>query len=197
MDRYAAGNSADPFLHPASLRVPRAKGKHRSALSCGNPPATWCAVSGGKSLCRCCATRSLAGPSDAGGLVMFVRKVSVRLKSNTLKQFTNLMESEILPWLRMQEGFLDLITLAVTGGSEIQALSFWDHEGNAQAFNTSRHPTVLKILESLLDGVPRVKTFEVVSSTVKEFSLHGRETRSNLTPIGSEALGDGSQEAAV
>ena len=148
-------------------------------------------------MCRCCATRSLAGPSDAGGLVMFVRKVSVRLKSNTLKQFTNLMESEILPWLRMQEGFLDLITLAVTGGSEIQALSFWDHEGNAQAFNTSRHPTVLKILESLLDGVPRVKTFEVVSSTVKEFSLHGRETRSSLTPIGSEALGDGSQEAAV
>ena len=137
------------------------------------------------------------GTVRRGGLVMFVRKVSVRLKSNTLKQFTNLMESEILPWLRMQEGFLDLITLAVTGGSEIQALSFWDHEGNAQAFNTSRHPTVLKILESLLDGVPRVKTFEVVSSTVKEFSLHGRETRSSLTPIGSEALGDGSQEAAV
>ena len=69
--------------------------------------------------------------------------------------------------------------------------------GNAQAFNTSRHPTVLKILGSLLDGVPRVKTFEVVSSTVKEFSLHGRETRSSLTPIGSETLGDGSQEAAV
>jgi hypothetical protein len=126
---------------------------------------------------------------------MFVRKVSVRLKSNALQQFTNLMESEILPWLRTQEGFLDLITLAITGGSEIQALSFWDHEGNAQAFNTSRHTTVLKILEALLDGVPRVKTFDVVSSTLKEFSLHGRETRSSLTAVGLETLGDGSQEA--
>lgn len=128
---------------------------------------------------------------------MFVRKVSVRLKSNALKQFTNLMESEILPWLRTQEGFLDLITLAVTGGSEIQALSFWEHEGSAQAFNTSRPTTVLKILEALLDGVPRVKTFEVVSSTLKKFSLHGRETRSSLTPVGSETLGDGSQETTV
>jgi hypothetical protein len=127
---------------------------------------------------------------------MFVRKVSVRLKSNALKQFTNLMESEILPWLRTQEGFLDLITLAVTDGSEIQALSFWDHEGNAQAF-TGRHTTVLKILKALLDGVPRVKTFEVVSSTLKTFSSHGRETRSSLTRVGSETLGDGSQEATV
>ena len=127
---------------------------------------------------------------------MFVRKVSVRLKSNALKQFTNLMESEILPWLRTQEGFLDLITLAVTDGSEIQALSFWDHEGNAQAF-TGRHTTVLKILKALLDGVPRVKTFEVVSSTLKTFSSHGRGTRSSLTPVGSETLGDGSQEATV
>jgi hypothetical protein len=128
---------------------------------------------------------------------MFVRKVSVRLKSNALQQFTNLMESEILPWLRTQEGFLDLITLAVTGGSEIQALSFWDHEGNAQAFNSSGYTTVLKILEALLDGVPRVKTFEVVSSTLKEFSSFRRETGSSVAQVGSENFGEGSQEATV
>lgn len=125
---------------------------------------------------------------------MFVRKVSVRLKSNALKQFTNLMESEILPWLRTQEGFLDLITLAVTNGSEIQALSFWDHEGNVQAFNSSGYPTVLKILEALLDGVPRVKTFEVVSSSFKEFASLRPETGSVVAPVGPETLGDGSQE---
>jgi len=43
---------------------------------------------------------------------MFARKVAARLKPNSLPEFTNLMSSEILPWLRTQDGFLDLITLA-------------------------------------------------------------------------------------
>jgi heme-degrading monooxygenase HmoA len=127
---------------------------------------------------------------------MFVRKVSVRLKSNALRQFTNLMECEILPWLRTQEGFLELITLAGSGGCEIQVLSFWDHERNAKAFNTSGYTTVFRILDALLDGAPRVKTFEVVSSTLKEFSSHDRETGS-VAPVGSVTAGGGSQEATV
>jgi hypothetical protein len=128
---------------------------------------------------------------------MFVRKVSVHLKSNALQQFTNLMESEILPWLRTQEGFLDLITLAGTNRTEIQALSFWDHEGNAQAFNCSGYTTVLKILEALLDGVPQVRTFEVVSSTLKESASLHREKGSAVARVGPETLGDDTQEAIL
>ena len=59
---------------------------------------------------------------------MFARKVSVRLKPNSLDKFTNLMEREILPWLRRQKGFLDLITLALPDGSEVATISFWDQE---------------------------------------------------------------------
>src|SRR5450631_3587430 len=96
---------------------------------------------------------------------MFARKVSVRLKPNSLDKFTNLMEHEILPWLRHQKGFLDLITLALREGSEVATISFWDQEDHAQAFNASGYPQVLEILEEILDGVPYVKTFEVVGST--------------------------------
>ena len=35
---------------------------------------------------------------------MFARKVAARLKPNSLTEFTNLMECEILSWLRKQEG---------------------------------------------------------------------------------------------
>jgi len=98
---------------------------------------------------------------------MFVRKVSVRIKPNSLKQFTNLMESEVLPWLRMQEGFQDLILLATTDGREIAALSFWDQKSNADMCDAQLYPRALKILEALLDGTPYVKTFEVVSSTCR------------------------------
>ena len=97
---------------------------------------------------------------------MFARKVSVRLKPDSIARFTNLMEREILPWLRRQKGFLDLITLALTDGSEVATISFWDQEDNAQAYNASGFPQVIEVLEEMLDGIPYVKTFEVVSSTI-------------------------------
>jgi hypothetical protein len=111
---------------------------------------------------------------------MFVRKVSVCLKSNTLKQFTDLMESEVLPWLQRQDGFLGLITLATPTGSEVQALSFWDHEDDAQSYDSSTYPEVLRILEKLLDGIPQVRTFEVVGLTLKEGATSMAEWQSPL-----------------
>jgi hypothetical protein len=102
---------------------------------------------------------------------MFARKVAARLKPNALSEFAHLMECEILPWLRKQEGFLDLIILAVPDGIEVATISFWNHKGNAQAYDSSGYPEVLKILEKLLDGMPYVKTFNVVGSTFQRFTL--------------------------
>jgi hypothetical protein len=98
---------------------------------------------------------------------MFARKVAVRLKPNALPEFTRLMDREILPWLRQQEGFLDLIILALTNSTEIATISFWDHQRNAEAYNSSGYAEVLKHLEGLLEGTPYVKTFEVISSTLQ------------------------------
>jgi len=81
------------------------------------------------------------------------------------------MEGEILPWLRNQEGFLDLITLAVPNTSEVATITFWDDKGDAQAFNSCGYPEAVKILEKLLDGAPYVKTFDVVSSTFPSGTL--------------------------
>jgi hypothetical protein len=97
---------------------------------------------------------------------MFARKVAVRLKENSLAQFKELVETEVIPWLRTQEGFLDLIALATHDGGEIAAISFWQQEGHAHAYNASGYPVALEILGKLLDGTPYLKTFEVVSSTM-------------------------------
>ena len=104
---------------------------------------------------------------------MFARKVAARLKPNSLTEFTNLMEREILPWLQKQEGFLGLITLAVPDSREVATISFWDHQGSAQVYNASGYPEVLKILEALLDGAPYVKTFDVIGSTFQRAVLAG------------------------
>ena len=99
---------------------------------------------------------------------MFARHVAVKLRPNTLAEFTRVMDSEILPWLRQQKGFLDTITLAVPDGTEIVSISFWDHEENAQVYNSMSYPEALEILKKILAGTPQVKTFEVVSSTLQK-----------------------------
>jgi heme-degrading monooxygenase HmoA len=120
---------------------------------------------------------------------LVARKVAARLKPNSLTEFTNLMEREILPWLRTQEGFLDLITLAVPNSNEVATISFWDEKANAQAFNSSGYPEAVKILEQLLDGKPYVKTFEVVSSTFPSVALARQpETKSLVQETGSSEL---------
>jgi hypothetical protein len=111
---------------------------------------------------------------------MFARKVAARLKPNSLTEFTNLMEREILPWLQKQEGFLGLITLAVPDSREVATISFWDHQGSAQAYNASGYPEVLKILEELLDSAPYVKTFDVIGSTFQTAALTGLSEAESL-----------------
>jgi hypothetical protein len=113
-------------------------------------------------------------------LTLIARKVAARLKPNSLAEFTKLMEREILPWLRKQAGFLDLITLAVPNGTEVATISFWDDKLNAQAYNSNGYPEAVKILEKLLDGTPYVKTFDIVSSTVQSVSLARPPEAENL-----------------
>jgi hypothetical protein len=129
---------------------------------------------------------------------MFARKVAARLKPNSLTEFTNLMECEILPWLRAQEGFLDLITLAVPDVREVATITFWDHKGNAQVFNSRGYPEASKVLGTLLDGTPYVKTFDVVSSTFQRGALARPPEAENLVQeTGSAQPGYRSCEASV
>ena len=96
---------------------------------------------------------------------MFVRNVSMRLKPNTLNEFTRTLESEIVPLLRKQKGFRDEITAVVSSEREVVAISFWDEKENAEAYNTSAYPQVLASLSKVLEGTPHVRTLEVVNST--------------------------------
>ncbi len=102
---------------------------------------------------------------------MVARKVAARLKPDSLTEFTNLMEREILPWLRKQDGFLDLIVLAVPHCREVATISFWDEKANAHFYNSAGYPEALRMLETLLDGPPYVKTFDVVGSTFQGLGL--------------------------
>jgi len=97
---------------------------------------------------------------------MFARNVSLRLKPNTLSEFTRIFEKEVIPMLRKQRGFRDEIAFAVPGGLDVVAISLWDTKDYAEAYNTAGYPEVLKILDEVLDGTPRVQVSDVISSTI-------------------------------
>jgi hypothetical protein len=96
---------------------------------------------------------------------MYARNVSFRLKSNMQSDYTRTFENQILPLLRKQKGFKDEITLCTPGTVDAVAISLWEHKNNADDYNTNTYPQVLKTLTNVIDGTPRVQTFETVIST--------------------------------
>ena len=96
---------------------------------------------------------------------MFTRRVSVQLKSNSIAEFTQTIEKDILPLLRKQKGFQDEITFVVPGGTEAFGISLWDNRENAEAYNRETYPEVAKILARVVEGTPKVETYEVANST--------------------------------
>jgi hypothetical protein len=96
---------------------------------------------------------------------MFARNVSFHLKSNMFSDYTRTFENDTLPLLRKQKGFKDEITLSNPGSLDVIAISLWDSKTNAEAYNTSAYPEVLRTLGRMIDGTPKVQTFESVSST--------------------------------
>ena len=106
---------------------------------------------------------------------MFARKVVASLEPNALPEFINLMEKEILPWLRKREGFLDLIVLAMHGSEEVATISFWNRQADAESWATTCFPEAAKILSRLIHAGPYVKMFDVVSSTLHNHAQIERE----------------------
>jgi heme-degrading monooxygenase HmoA len=96
---------------------------------------------------------------------MFTRRVSMQLKPNSSAEFTQRIEKDILPLLRKQKGFQDEITFVVPGGTEAFAISFWDNRENAEAYNRETYPEVTKVLGRVVEGTPKVETYEVANST--------------------------------
>jgi hypothetical protein len=96
---------------------------------------------------------------------MFARNVSIHLKSNMLSDYTRTFENDVLPLLRKQNGFKDELTLSNPGSVDVIAISLWETKANAEAYNTNIYPEVLGKLARMIDGTPKVQTFEAVTST--------------------------------
>ena len=96
---------------------------------------------------------------------MFVRKVSVRLKTDGAGEFIRKIEDEIIPLLRKQQGFLDELTLISQSGKEVYAYSFWENSADAENYEQTAFPQVTSLLTGVIDGALRIHNYMVANST--------------------------------
>jgi hypothetical protein len=104
---------------------------------------------------------------------MYIRKLRMKLKANFDQEFARVEEDEILPLLRKQNGFREQFTLIAPDRTDVVAITFWDTKENAEAYNRALYPEILKILSKVIEGAPKIETFELLSSTFPKFAAKG------------------------
>jgi len=96
---------------------------------------------------------------------MYIRNVTLHLKANSANEFTRTLETDVLPVLRKQNGFKDELAFVGANGSEAVSISMWDRKESAEAYGRDTYPSVLKSLSKVVEGTPKVDTYEVTNST--------------------------------
>jgi heme-degrading monooxygenase HmoA len=98
-------------------------------------------------------------------ITMFIRHVSMRLREDCVTRFARILGAEVIPLLRDQDGFLDYITLISPERSEAVVITFWETEESEESFVRTRNPEVSRSLFDVIEGTPRVDTFDILDST--------------------------------
>jgi hypothetical protein len=96
---------------------------------------------------------------------MFVRKVTILLKPNSISKFSRMMEEEVIPTLRKENGFQEVITFFAPSEDAVTSISLWDKASNAEIYSRETYPAVLKKLAALIERTPKVDTYETLNST--------------------------------
>jgi hypothetical protein len=90
---------------------------------------------------------------------------------NSISKFGSLEEHEVIPVLRKQSGFQDVLSFFAPSEDAVTGISLWDKASNAEAYSRGTYPAVLKKLAAILEGTPQADTYDVVSSTFHKIAV--------------------------
>jgi len=94
----------------------------------------------------------------------FARNVHFTVKNGKVDEFNRLMNKEVLPLMKNEKGFRQDLT--VLGSNTGMSISVWDDRACAETYNTKTYPEVLKKLQPVLEGTPRVETYDTIFTMV-------------------------------
>ena len=97
--------------------------------------------------------------------MQYARNVHFQIKPGKESEFTALIEKEVLPMLRSQNGFQNELTFVNPNGAV--AISLWQDRRSAETYNTSTYSQVLAKLNPVIVGTPKVESYDVTTSTLR------------------------------
>ena len=103
---------------------------------------------------------------------MYARRVSMQLKPNSVAEFTQKLERQVIPLLRKQTGFQDEITFIGPGTTRAFGISLWENKENADTYNRNTYAEVTKLLAGVVEGTPEVESYDVCNSTFHKIAVH-------------------------
>lgn len=106
---------------------------------------------------------------------MFTRRVVFRIRADSSAEFTRIVEGQFLPPLRAHQGCLHEDTFITPEFSEAVVNSYWDTEEYAAAYARTAYLEGLQTLAGVLDGSPRVETFQISDATFRQIIENRRE----------------------
>ena len=96
---------------------------------------------------------------------MFARMVKGQVKPGKFELATKLLENDVIPLLKKQEGFRDEISFFDKDHKEGFAISFWDKKFDLDNYETKIYPEVKARMADAFVDPPKVESFEVSNST--------------------------------
>jgi len=90
---------------------------------------------------------------------VYARKVSLCLKLESVSQFLQKLEHEVIPLFRKQKGFLDQLILLSDSGKIVYVYSFWENSEDAEQSDCTTLPMLTRLLTGVVDGALRVHAF--------------------------------------
>ncbi len=97
---------------------------------------------------------------------MFARLIELKLKPNSIDALNDKQENEVLPLLRRQPGFKDLLSIVSSDGRKVYVINLWDSEQSAAAYERDAYATVQKLVRPLLEDDILVTHCKVLNSTI-------------------------------
>jgi len=108
---------------------------------------------------------------------MFTRRVIMNIKPGSAAEVGCIVEDEVLPPLRGQKGMRHDDIFTSPQLSETVLNSYWDSRECAESYGRAAYPAVLAALAGVLEGTPKVETFDISSATFRRLTAPRREAR--------------------
>lgn len=103
---------------------------------------------------------------------MYTRIVEMTARNGRAKDVCTAINEKVLPILRRQNGFVDVITLvSQIIPNRVLAVSFWNTKEDAEQYQREQFGKLQEAIQHLLETGPTVHTYDVAASTAHKIGI--------------------------